>query len=78
MQKYRYLSYAFTALAVLLSDVMCATVAYEYCYMQWAIQYTAAGAPASGAFLFAIPYTIGIAICVILALLFRKRYRKIK
>lgn len=73
MKNYKYWSYAFAALAVLLSDVMCATVAYHYCNMLWGIRYGGYSAPANVAFIYAIPYTAGIAICVILALVFRKR-----
>ena len=73
MKKYKYLSYVFIALAILLSNVMCATVAYNYCNMQWGIKYAGFGAPASTAFLLAIPYAIGIVICVILACFFGKK-----
>ena len=41
------LSYLFGALAVLLSQVMCAVVAYGYCDMLWGIQYACYSAPAS-------------------------------
>lgn len=77
MKKYKYLAYVFMILAILSSNVMCATVAYYYCDMQWRIRYEAYGAPANIAFLFVIPYGVGIAICVILAWVFYKRYRKI-
>ena len=69
------LSYLFGALAVLLSQVRCAVVAYGYCDMLWGIQYACYSAPASVAFLLAIPYAVGIAACVILAAVF---YRKAK
>lgn len=74
--KYKYLSYVFGGLAILLSDVMCAVVAYSYCDMQWGSRYAAYSAPASVAFLFIIPYAVGIAICVILACFFRRMYHK--
>ena len=77
MKKYKYLSYVFMTLAILLSNVMCATVAYSYCDMQWSILYRAYGAPANVAFLLVIPYGVGIAICVTLARVFYKRYHKI-
>ena len=77
MKKYKYLSHVFAALAVLLSDVMCATVAYNYCDMQWGIRYRGYSAPANVAFIFIIPYVIGIAICIILSWTFYKRNRKI-
>lgn len=76
MKKYRYLSYIFAGLAILLSNVMCAAVAYGYCKMQWGIQYAGFSAPASIAFLLVIPYGVGIMICAALAWFFHKRNRK--
>lgn len=73
MKKYKYLSYIFMALAILLSNVMCAVVAYNYCNMLWGIRYEGYSAPANVAFLLVIPYAVGIAICVILAYYFRKK-----
>lgn len=72
MKIYKYLFLVFTALAVLLSDVMCATVAYNYGIMQL----TTNSAPASVAFLLIIPYAFGIAICAILAWVFYRKRRK--
>ena len=34
------ISNIFITLAVILSDVMCAVVAYNYCAMQWGAKYT--------------------------------------
>ena len=59
--------------AVLLSDVMCAVVAYNYCNMVWGIKYAGYSAPARIAFLTAIPYAVGIAVCVALAIWFKKK-----
>lgn len=67
------LSTVFWILAVLLSDVMCAVVAYNYCDMVWGIKYAGYSAPASTAFLTAIPFAIAIAVCIVLALFFRKK-----
>lgn len=75
MKQYKYLSYVFICLAVLMSDVMCAAVAYSYCDMQWGIRYGGYSAPASVAFLLAIPYAAGIVICAALAWFFHRRYR---
>ena len=55
MKHYQRLFYVFAGLAVLLSDVMCAAVAYNYCDMQWGIRYFCYSAPASVAFLLAVP-----------------------
>ena len=67
------LSTVFWILAVLLSDVMCAVVAYNYCDMVWGIKYAGYSAPASVAFLTAIPFIIAIVVCIILALFFKKK-----
>jgi len=63
----------FIALAVILSGVMCAVVGYNYATMQWGIKYAGYSAPASTAFLYAIPFVIGIIVCAILAIRFRKK-----
>lgn len=76
MKTYKCLSYIFAALAVLLSNVMCATVAYSYCDMQWKIRYTLCSAPANVVFLFIIPYAVGITICAVLTWFFHKKHRK--
>ena len=67
------LSNLFVVLAVLLSDVMCAVVAYNYCDMVWGIKYAGYSAPVSTAFLVAVPYAIAIAVCAIIAVYFKKR-----
>ena len=41
------LSRTFAVLAILLSDVMCAAVAFSYCDMLWGIRYASYSAPAS-------------------------------
>ena len=67
------LSTVFWVLAVLLSDVMCAVVAYNYCDMKWGIEYAGYSAPASTAFFVAIPFVIGIVACVAVALVLNKK-----
>ena len=57
------LSVVFRILAVILSDVMCAVVAYRYCDMVWGIRCAGYSAPASTAFLTAIPFAAAIAVC---------------
>ena len=69
------LSAVFGILAVLLSDVMCAVVAYNYCDMRWGIQYAGYSAPAWTALLVGIPYAVGIIICIVLAVFFMKKAR---
>ena len=67
------LSTVFWVLAVLLSDVMCAVVAYNYCDILWGSEYAGYSAPASTAFVLAIPFVIAIAICVVVALFLNKK-----
>jgi len=61
------------AIAVLLSDIMCAFVAFVYRDMLCGIEHLGYSAPVSVAFLYAIPFLIGIIICAVLAIVF---YRK--
>ena len=67
------LSYLFTALAIVLSDIMCFVVAYNYRDMLCGIEHAGYSAPASTAFLYAIPFVVGIVVCAILAVRFRKK-----
>ena len=67
------LSCTFAALAILLSDVMCAAVAFSYCDMLWGIRYASYSAPASTAFLLVIPYAAAIAVCTALAVIFGEK-----
>lgn len=69
----RTISVCFWLAAVVLSDIMCAVVAWNYCAMQWGIKYEGYSAPASTAFLMAIPFSVGIAICIFLAVFFKKK-----
>lgn len=70
------LSCTFAALAILLSDVMCATVAFNYCDILWGIRYASYSAPASTAFLLVIPYAASIAVCAALAVVFWRKSAK--
>lgn len=76
MKKYAILQYLSAALAVLLSDIMCAAVAYNYCSLQWSARYEGASAPPSIAYLFAIPYLLGIILCTGSSWFFRKKAKK--
>ena len=67
------LSVLFGALAVLLSDAMCAVTAYVYCDIKWGIRYAGYSAPTWVAFLTAIPFIIGIAVCIVLTVYFKRK-----
>lgn len=73
MKKFQVLSVLFAALAVLLSDVMCAVVAYDYCNLLWCGRYGGCSAPASTAFVYCVPYGAGIVICAVLAWFFSRK-----
>ena len=64
------LSIIFGHVAVLFSDIMCAVVAYNYRDMLCGIEHGGYSAPASVAFLYAIPFLLVIIVCAILAVTF--------
>ena len=76
MKKYRRLGWLFAVSAILLSDVMCAAVAYHYCALQWGGRYAGYSAPPDVAFVLCIPYGVGIVICAVTAWLCGKKYQK--
>lgn len=67
------ISRIFWIFAGLLSHLMCANVAYNYSEMWWGVRYAAYSAPVWTAFLVVIPYSIGILVCITLALFFKKK-----
>ena len=76
MSNMKKLSICFGILAILLSDMMCAITAYNYCDMIWESKYAGYSAPARTAFLSAIPFVIGIAICVAFAIFFKNKAKE--
>ena len=73
MKPYVCLSRVFLVLAVLLSDVMCAVVAYSYSELLWGVRCAGFSAPPYAAFVLAIPYALGIAVCALLAWYFGRK-----
>ena len=69
------ISNVFLILAVLLSNVMSAVVAYGYSNLQWGIRYAGYSAPTYTAFFFAIPYLVGIAVCIAVAIVLKRKGR---
>lgn len=66
-------SVACLILAVLLSDAMCGVVGFAYRDMLCGIEHSLYSAPASVAFLYAVPFLVGILGCLIAAyILYRK------
>lgn len=73
MSKFRIISVSFIAIAIILSNIMCSNVAFEYSNMLWGIKYAGYSAPANIVFFLAIPYIIGILICSSLAYVFWRK-----
>lgn len=67
------LSYIFFALAILLSNVMCAAIAYDYRGLICAAEHQGFSAPANIAFIYAIPYLVAIIATLALAILCYKK-----
>ena len=67
------LSLILGVLAIVLSNVMCAVVAFNYCDLMWGAKYAGYSVPTSTAFLYAIPYVVGIVVCIVLACVFFKK-----
>ena len=67
------LSIVFGGLAIILSCVTCAVVAYSYRGILCDIEHAGFSAPASIAFLYAIPFMVCIIVCAGLAIRFYKK-----
>lgn len=65
-------------LAVLLSDIMCAAVAFNYVDIVWGMKYAGYSAPPSTAFRLFIPFGIAIAICLLVAWIFGKSDKRMQ
>lgn len=70
------LGWLFAILSVLLSDVMCAVTAYNWCEMVWGGRYLGYSAPPEVSLLTAVPFLIGIALCAVLSAVFFKKAKK--
>ena len=67
------LSRLFLSAAILLSDIMCIYITYNYCAMAWKEPAAVNSAPAWISLLAGIPFLIGIGVCALLSRFFRKR-----
>ncbi len=61
------------AIAIILFGIMTATVSYNYAAMECAIAHQGASAPATVAFIYAIPFVMAIAICLIIGRIFKEK-----
>lgn len=62
----------FRLLSSLLTNVLVAVVAYNYGAMKVGVKYGGYSAPAHLVFLYAIPFLIGILVCIVLSVYFDK------
>ena len=67
------LSWLFAVLAIILSNIMCFVVAYNYSEMMCGIEHKGYSAPVSIAFLYIIPFMVVIGLFVFLSIRFRKK-----
>ena len=75
----KILAKLFIILAVILSDVMCAIIAFNYCSLKYSnpsFQRTITSTPAWVAYFYSIPFIFAIIVCLILALIFYKKSKK--
>jgi len=63
----------FGAIAIVLSHIMCIVVTWNYRDMLYGIEHSGYSAPASVAFITAVPYLIAILACVILSAIFKRK-----
>ena len=70
---YRKLFAAAVAAGVLLSNGMCAVVAYAYQDMLCGIAHQGYSAPAQAAFLLAVPFGVAVLFCTVAAVVFYKK-----
>ena len=76
MRSFKGLSMSLLVVVIILSNAMSATVAFEYSNMLWGIKVAGYSAPANVAFVFAIPYLIGIIICLGLLLVIQRKFER--
>ena len=69
------ISNIFGLLAILLTNVMVAVVAYNYGAMKIGVEYGGYSAPAYLVFLYVVPFLIGILACIVVAVRFKKNGR---
>ena len=70
------LAIAFTIIAILLSEIMCARIAYDYCSLEWGVKYAGYSGGPNLAFYLLVPYGIGILVCVTAAFICWKKWKK--
>ena len=62
--------------ALILSHWCCIVVAAEYEHMRCGIAHLGYSAPVSLAFIYMVPFVIGISICLLISYVFKKKHNK--
>ena len=75
MKFYQYMYYSFLGLTLFLSHLLCIVVAYQYCFIE---HHKTTSFPPYVAFFSAIPFLIGIIVCLIIAIKFKQHYQENK
>ncbi|MBE6666247.1 MAG: hypothetical protein E7603_08540 [Ruminococcaceae bacterium] len=73
MKRNKLFAAVFGIVTVLLLCAMCAVVAFHYAAMLCAMNHCGASAPPEVAFIFAVPFLIGIVISTVLCIVFCKK-----
>ena len=73
MKRAKKLRNLFVVFSLLLSHAMCVVLAYQYRDMRCGIIHMGYSAPAGVVFFYAIPFIIGIVICVGMAVICHKK-----
>ena len=74
--KNKKLKRIFIVLSLILSHMMCASVASSYTGLLWCGKYAGCSAPASIAFVLIIPYGAGIFFCLLAAFYFHRKMKR--
>ena len=70
-------AFVFKLLAIILSYAMCICVSYLYGVNLYAAKHLYTSAPAWVAFLFAIPFSVAILICIIIYLILKAKIKNL-
>ena len=73
MVVFRILKNIFIVLTLILSHLACISISYNYAGMLCGIEHKGFSAPANTALYIAVPYYIGILICVVLVFILNKK-----
>ena len=76
MRKFKILRNIFIVLTLILSHLACISISFNYAGMLCGIEHKGFSAPANTAFYLAIPYYIGVFLCIVLAFVFNKYSKK--